>query len=84
LEHQESVIRAALRDAKAEARQLQYIEAHGTGTQLGDSIEMAALEAVMRSAAAPSEDRKCLVASAKANIGHLEAAAGTWVQSCTS
>lgn len=87
---QECVIRGALRDAKAEAHQLRYIEAHGTGTHLGDPIEVAALEAVMRSSSLSTlvkEDgkeggegegrrSKCLLASVKANIGHLEAAAG--------
>jgi acyl transferase domain-containing protein len=90
---QESVIKCALRDAKAGAHQLSYLEAHGTGTHLGDPIEVAALEAVMRSSSVLRKEereegakeeregegrgrRKCLLASVKANIGHLEAAAG--------
>jgi acyl transferase domain-containing protein len=77
---QESVIRTALRDAKVEASQVRYIEAHGTGTKLGDSIEMSALGAVMRSRPL---DNKCIIASAKSNIGHLEAAAGEPPIICT-
>lgn len=48
-----------------------YIEAHGTGTPLGDPIEVAALVRVFQSAAGT-----CRLGSVKANVGHLEAAAG--------
>jgi len=40
---QASLIRGALAEAKTEARHISYIEAHGTGTKLGDPIEIAAL-----------------------------------------
>ena len=48
---QEAVLRAAYRDAKISPSQVRYIEAHGTGTKLGDSIEMAALGAVLTNGA---------------------------------
>jgi 3-oxoacyl-(acyl-carrier-protein) synthase len=59
--------------------QVRYIEAHGTGTKLGDSIEMTALGAVMTQNRGTTDADKCIIASGKANIGHLEAAAGACV-----
>ena len=71
---QEAVIRAALSEAGLEPRQINYIEAHGTGTRLGDPIEIDALRAVF--AATRPADRPLLLGSVKTNIGHLESAAG--------
>ena len=71
---QESVIRSALQNAGLMAHEIQYVEAHGTGTPLGDPIEMSALSAVLGEKRDPQ--KKCAVGSVKANIGHLEAAAG--------
>ena len=71
---QEAVLRAALADARLDPRDIQYIEAHGTGTRLGDPIEIEALLNVLgegRSAGSP-----LLIGSVKTNIGHLESAAG--------
>jgi acyl transferase domain-containing protein/NADPH:quinone reductase-like Zn-dependent oxidoreductase/NAD(P)-dependent dehydrogenase (short-subunit alcohol dehydrogenase family)/ubiquinone/menaquinone biosynthesis C-methylase UbiE/acyl carrier protein len=71
---QESVIREALANAGVDPREVSYIEAHGTGTSLGDPIEVQAMGAVFgpgREAAAP-----LLIGSVKTNVGHLEAAAG--------
>lgn len=74
---QQAVIRAALQSAHLEASDLAYVEAHGSGTPLGDPIEWQALEAVFRSdEAAGKEDPPCAVGAVKTNIGHLEAAAG--------
>ncbi|MEP7048695.1 MAG: SDR family NAD(P)-dependent oxidoreductase [Pseudomonadota bacterium] len=70
---QEAVIRDALANAGLSPADISVIEAHGTGTSLGDPIEMNALGRVFgeRPASAP-----LLVASVKTNLGHLEAAAG--------
>ncbi|MFC7220673.1 beta-ketoacyl synthase N-terminal-like domain-containing protein [Streptomyces polyrhachis] len=71
---QQSVITSALKDAGISPADLTYVEAHGTGTQLGDPIELKALDAVTRSGR-PAQ-RPLLIGSVKTNIGHLEPAAG--------
>jgi malonyl CoA-acyl carrier protein transacylase len=71
---QQAVIRRALAASGIELAQVSYIEAHGTGTSLGDPIEMGALGAVFSSSHSP--DRPLIVGSVKTNIGHLEGAAG--------
>ena len=68
---QEAVIRAALTFARVAPHEVGYIEAHGTGTQLGDPLEVKALGAVFG-----DRDQPLIVGSVKTNIGHLEAAAG--------
>lgn len=71
---QERVIREALDRSGLEPGDIGYIEVHGTGTALGDPIEVEAIGRVMlnrRPAEAP-----VILSTAKANIGHLEAAAG--------
>ncbi|MCA9668867.1 MAG: SDR family NAD(P)-dependent oxidoreductase [Myxococcales bacterium] len=69
---QESVVRAALTDAGMHGDDIGYLEAHGTGTPLGDPIEMAALANSLQR----RPDNRLLVGSIKANVGHLEVAAG--------
>ena len=71
---QEAVLRSAYRQAGISPGQVDYIEAHGTGTLLGDPIELNALGAVLT--AGRDDGRRCAVGSVKTNIGHLEAAAG--------
>ncbi|MCB0180221.1 MAG: SDR family NAD(P)-dependent oxidoreductase, partial [Anaerolineae bacterium] len=71
---QKAVIRQALSDAGVEPSQIDYLEAHGTGTALGDPIEVQALADVLGQNR-PS-DKPLIIGSVKTNIGHLEAAAG--------
>ena len=68
---QEEVIRAALSRAGFNPSEIGYVETHGTGTSLGDRVELQALENVF------AESRGlCVLGSAKGAIGHLDTAAG--------
>lgn len=71
---QAEVIRAALSDAGLDPLDVGYVECHGTGTVVGDPIEVAALGSVIGASRPP--DRPLLLGSAKAVVGHAEAAAG--------
>lgn len=71
---QQALIRRALTSAGVDARELSYVEAHGSGTPLGDIVEWRALRAVLLPERTPSE--RCAIGSIKTNIGHAESAAG--------
>ena len=71
---QERVIRAALVRAGVQPSDVDYLEAHGTGTEVGDPIEINATAAAYGSGR--SVGRPLLIGSVKTNIGHLESAAG--------
>ncbi|MFI9640480.1 amino acid adenylation domain-containing protein [Micromonospora sp. NPDC051925] len=72
---QAEVVAAALADAGVRASELGYIEAHGTGTPLGDPIEVAGLDQALR-AVGGTAPASVAVGSVKSNIGHLDEAAG--------
>ncbi|MDP8242492.1 MAG: type I polyketide synthase [Candidatus Hinthialibacter antarcticus] len=71
---QEALIRSALKHAGLNPEEIDYIEAHGTGTSLGDPIELKALANAY--ASSRPVERPLLIGSVKTNIGHLEAGAG--------
>ncbi|MBC1235674.1 type I polyketide synthase [Nostoc sp. 2RC] len=71
---QAKVIRAAQVMAEVEPETISYIEAHGTGTSLGDPVEIAALTQAFRTKTQKKEF--CAIGSVKTNIGHLDATAG--------
>ena len=75
---QVQVIRQALKDADVDPSTISYIELHGTGTSLGDPIEVKALKEAFQSPGGgqrPSESY-CGIGSVKSNLGHLESASG--------
>jgi acyl transferase domain-containing protein/acyl carrier protein len=74
LDAQAAVITEAQGVAGVEADSITYIEAHGTGTTIGDPIEVAALTKAFR--IGTERQGFCSIGSVKTNIGHLDAAAG--------
>lgn len=70
---QGAVIRRAIRDAGVAPGSIGYLEAHGTGTELGDPIEIAGLASAFGGELGSAS---CSIGSVKTNIGHLEGAAG--------
>ena len=74
VEGQAAVISEALAIANIDADSVTYVETHGTGTVLGDPIEIAALTQAFRETT--DENGFCAIASVKTNIGHLLEAAG--------
>ncbi|PYO39508.1 MAG: polyketide synthase of type I, partial [Gemmatimonadetes bacterium] len=77
---QAQVVSAALERAQVDSAEVSYIEAHGTGTALGDPIEVAGLARAFRSSRRAAADagpaQHCAIGSVKSNIGHCESAAG--------
>lgn len=83
---QQAVIEEALSIANVDPRTIGYVETHGTGTKLGDPIEISALTAAYQhlsndslsndSSERADTDLKCAIGSVKTNVGHLEEAAG--------
>ena len=71
-EAQEELILDACQDAAIKPQDIGYIECHGTGTKIGDPIEISAIQNTI------AKDRKstCYIGSVKSNLGHLESAAG--------
>ncbi len=69
---QEDLILEACRDAQVRPTDIAYVECHGTGTKIGDPIEISAIQNTV------AKDRKttCYLGSVKSNMGHLESAAG--------
>lgn len=72
IEGQAEVIRRALFMAEVEPESISYIESHGTGTNLGDPVEIAALTQAFNS----DQKQFCGIGSVKSSIGHLDTAAG--------
>ena len=70
---QQRLLRRALQDAGVSASQIGYFETHGTGTALGDPIEVEAIAEVLGT---KERTVPCALGSIKANIGHLEGGAG--------
>lgn len=73
-EAQTIALRAALAASGVDAHEVQYAEAHGTGTPVGDPIESTALGTVLGTGR--TADRPLIMGSVKSNIGHTESAAG--------
>ncbi|MGO4775245.1 polyketide synthase, partial [Lysobacter sp. 2RAB21] len=78
---QAQVVSSALARADIDSAEVSYIEAHGTGTALGDPIEVAGLTRAFRAsrrapADAGAQRQHCAIGSLKSNIGHCESAAG--------
>jgi len=71
---QEKLLRKSLAQANLQPKDIDYIEAHGTGTKLGDPMETHAISNVYKNS--HDEQNPLYISSVKANIGHLESAAG--------
>lgn len=74
VEGQAEVITEALTVADVDARSISYVETHGTGTRVGDPIEISALTQAFRNFT--KKNQFCAIGSVKSNIGHLDTAAG--------
>jgi len=69
---QAELIMAACKDAAIMPQDISYVECHGTGTKIGDPIEISAIQNTI----AKNRKNKCYLGSVKSNLGHLESAAG--------
>ena len=74
VETQAEMLNIAYRQAGMEPKRVRYMEAHGTGTPVGDPIETRALGQVL--ARGRDEGDTCLIGSVKTNMGHLESGSG--------
>lgn len=72
-EGQQQMLRAAWQSAAIDPRDIRFIEMHGTGTSVGDPVEIGAVGAVL---AEGGVDQPCLLGSVKTNLGHTESASG--------
>ncbi len=72
IQGQADCVKEALRIANVNPKQIHFIEAHGTGTHLGDPIEITALTKGLN----VTDPNTCAIGSVKANIGHAQSAAG--------
>jgi polyketide synthase PksN len=74
---QSAVIQKAVSDANVDFNRISYIECHGTGTELGDPVEIEGLKTTAKKLLEDkSNNQTCKLGSIKSNIGHLEMAAG--------
>ncbi|MFP3541287.1 hypothetical protein SB770_32680, partial [Pseudomonas sp. SIMBA_044] len=71
---QSAAVRKALTAARINPETIDYVECHGTGTYIGDPIEVAALTEAYRDGT--DATGYCRIGSVKTNIGHLDTAAG--------
>ncbi|MCB0196701.1 MAG: amino acid adenylation domain-containing protein, partial [Anaerolineae bacterium] len=74
IQGQQAVVTKSLESSGVDPATIEYLEAHGTGTRLGDPIELAALTEAYR--AYTTKRQYCGIGSVKTNIGHLDTAAG--------
>lgn len=72
IEGQVQVIQSAIQVSEIEPESVSFIETHGTGTNIGDPIEIEALKTVY----GLPEREKCILGASKTNVGHLDVAAG--------
>jgi iturin family lipopeptide synthetase A len=72
VEGQAEVIRAAIKMAQVKPESITYVETHGTGTTLGDPIEIKGLKLAFQT----KKKQYCAIGSVKTNVGHLDVAAG--------
>jgi len=70
---QQEMLRGAWKSAGVDARDIRYIEMHGTGTNVGDPIEIGSVGAVLKE---NGVSQPCWLGSVKTNLGHTEAASG--------